>query len=359
MQYSHSFRLPYCLVIEDNAFSRLDVLLQECIPDIKQQKILLVTEEFLQNLFADTLAEIRRDLEDCEIYLVEDSTFDIAVNLAKYVSVNGFDACIGFGGGKVLDVAKYASFVAKIPYICLPTTLTTDSLASPFSVMATDGFNRKTFGCKIPTGIIVDTEVIRSAPEDQLKAGIGDTISKYTALYDWRLDASRRESRVDDFAYMISDMAFNAVAYTEERSLKSRSFIRILTQALVFGGLAMEIAGSSRPCSGAEHLFCHALEEFYPQIKITHGMAVAMGSIPVAILQERDVSILYRLCGLYGLDINPEHYGITEDIFVDCLLRASSTRKDRYTILSRADLSKKRLAAIYENIKQPIEIGRK
>lgn len=351
----HSFRLPYCLVIEDGAFQKMDTLLQECVPGIKKQKILFVTEQNLQELFADTIKEIQKDLEDCEVYLVENSAFAIAVEIAKYLCVNGFDACIGFGGGKVLDVAKYAAFVAKIPYICLPTTLSNDSLASPFSVMATDGFNRKTFGCKIPTGIIVDTDVIRNAPEAQLKAGIGDTLSKYTALFDWKLDAEHRGKRVDDFAYMMSEMAFNVIAYSEERSLKSRSFIRLLTQALVFGGLAMEIAGSSRPCSGTEHLFCHALEEFYPEIKISHGMAVAMGSIPACILQERDVMKLYRLCALFDLDINPEHYGITKEIFVDCVKRASTTRKDRFTILNKADLSEERIGMIYENMKRPIE----
>lgn len=352
----HSFRLPYCLVIEDGAYTRMDVLLQECIPGIKKQKILFVTESFLQGLFANMIEEIKKDLENCEVYLVEESSFDLAVKLAKYLCVNGFDACIGFGGGKVLDVAKYAAFVAKIPYICLPSTLSNDSLASPFSVMATDGYNRKTFGCKIPTGIIVDTEVIRNAPESQLKAGIGDTISKYTALYDWKLDATYRGSRVDDFAYMISEMAFNVVACSEERSLQNRNFIRVLTEALVFGGLAMEIAGSSRPSSGAEHLFCHALEEFYPEIKISHGMAVAMGSIPACILQNRDVERLYRLCSLYGIDINPESYGITKEIFIDCVKRAHLTRKDRYTILSNTELSEEHLSRIYEEMKTRVKI---
>lgn len=351
----HSFRLPYCLVVEDGAFQKMDILLQECIPGIRKQKLLFVTEKNLQDLFADTIGEIQKDLEDCEVYLVEDSSFDVAVGLAKYLCVKGFDACIGFGGGKVLDITKYAAFVAKIPYICLPTTLSNDSLASPFSVMATDGYNRKTFGCKIPTGIIVDTEVIRNAPESQLKAGIGDTLSKYTALYDWKLDAGHKGQRVDDFAYMISEMAFNVIAYSEERSLKSRNFIRLLTQALVFGGLAMEIAGSSRPCSGTEHLFCHALEEFYPDIRISHGMAVAMGSIPACVLQERDVMKLQRLCALFDIDINPEHYGITKEIFVDCLQRASVTRKDRYTILNKADLSEECLGAIYDMMKKPLE----
>ncbi len=349
----HSFRLPYCLIVEDGAFKHMDELLPACVAEINDKKILFVTEQFLKELFADTIVEIQKDLKHCDLYLVEDSSFDIAVALAKHASVGDYDVCIGFGGGKVLDVAKYAAFVAKIPYICLPTTLSNDSLASPFSVMATDGHNRKTFGCKIPTGIIVDTDVIRSAPESQLKAGIGDTICKFTALRDWKLDAARKGGRVDDFAYMISEMAYNVVAFSKESSLKSKNFIRILTEALVFGGLAMEIAGSSRPCSGAEHLFCHSLEEFYPDINISHGMAVAMGSIGACIFQQRDVARLYGLYELFGLDIRPESYGITKEIFTDAWQRASSTRKDRYTILNETDLSAGRLGYIYENMSAP------
>ena len=64
---------------------------------------------------------------------------------------------------------------------------------------------------------------------------------------------------------------------------------------------------------------------------------------------------LYRLCALFDIDINPEHYGITKEIFVDCIKRASETRKDRYTILNQAELSDERLGMIYENMKRPIE----
>ena len=68
-------------------------------------------------------------------------------------------------------------------------------------------------------------------------------------------------------------MAYDSVYHCDEKNIKSKTFIRILSRALVMGGLAMEIAGSSRPSSGAEHLFCHALEEYYSDIKISHGMA--------------------------------------------------------------------------------------
>ncbi len=346
----NEFSLPYCLMIEEGIYEHLDEALLECIPGIADKKVMIVTEPALQNVIAGYLDEMKRDLRGSELFFIEYNSFEQAMELAKSACAQGFQAIIGIGGGKVLDVAKYAGFVAKIPYICLPTTLSNDSLASPVSVLDIDENTRKTLGCKIPTGIVVDINVIMNAPVEQLKSGIGDTISKYTALYDWKLDAAHRGDRVDDFAYMISDMALNSLCYHEEKSLKSKEFIKILTQALVMGGLAMEIAGNSRPSSGSEHLFCHSLEEYYPGIKIPHGMAVALGSVVSCMLQGRNVIRLREIFKAYELDINPMNWNITKEIFVDAWQKAPGTRKERYTILNEISLDGSYLERIYDQL---------
>ena len=251
----------------------------------------------------------------------------------------------------MLDVAKYAGFVGKIPYICVPTTLSNDSLASPVAVLGTEGDARKTLKCAIPAGIVVDVNVIMGAPVSHLQSGIGDTISKYTALYDWKLDAAHREDRVDDFSYLLSDMALTSLCYNEEKSLKSKEFIKILTQSLVLGGLAMEIAGNSRPSSGSEHLFCHSLEENYKEIQITHGMAVALGSLVSCRLQGRDAAPLERILEAYEMDMDPMNWGITKEIFTDAWLKAADTRKDRYTVLNEVRLTAELLGGIYEKLR--------
>ncbi|MDD6810621.1 MAG: iron-containing alcohol dehydrogenase family protein [Lachnospiraceae bacterium] len=346
----NQFCLPYCLIIEEGIYEHLDEVLTECIPEITKKKVMIVTEPALENIMGRYLEEMRKDLPESELYLVEENSFEQAMKLAREIFTGGFQVIIGLGGGKVLDVAKYAGFVGKIPYICLPTTLSNDSLASPVAVLDIDENLRKTLGCKIPTGIVVDVNVIMGAPAIQLKSGIGDTISKYTALYDWKLDASRHGERVDDFAYMISDMALTALCYNEEKSLKSKEFVKILTQSLVMGGLAMEIAGNSRPSSGSEHLFCHSLEENYPEIKIPHGMAVALGSVVSCILQGRNVIRLRKILEDYDIDINPMNWNITKDIFVDAWQKAAATRKERYTILNEVPLETDRLERIYEQL---------
>ena len=332
-------------------------MISDCVPDIANKKVVIVTDKNLQTLFPDTLMDLSQDFHNSEIYLLENGSFDQAVDLAKYICMHDITVVIGFGGGMVLDLAKYAAFVSKAIFLCLPTTLSNDSLASPVAVLGTEGLKRKTFRCTIPSSIIVDVNIIMGAPEGQLLAGVGDTISKYTALNDWKLDADVNGRKIDDFAYMISKMAFNSICYNEEKSIKSKSFIKVLTQALVMGGLAMEIAGNSRPSSGAEHLFCHSLEEnFADEVYVPHGIAVAMGSVPACIFQGRNIEKIKRILHEYQIPVKPSDWKVTEDIFIQAWQQAGSTRPDRYTILNQTELSRQRLSEIYHAMEEEFRV---
>ncbi len=349
----NSFRLPYHLIVDQGIFSRVPEVMEDAIPGIGTKKSILVTEENLVQIFQPVIDQIHASFPACEEYLLQQQTYDNAVSLAKYITMNDISVVIGLGGGTVLDLAKFAAFVSKSHYICLPTTLSNDSLASPVAVLGTVGKARKTFRCTIPDAILVDTDAIVSAPKKQLLSGIGDTISKYTALNDWKLAYQKGNDRVDDFAYMISKMAFNSICYNDQRDLKSLDFLKRLTQALVMGGLAMEIAGSSRPSSGSEHLFNHSLEEnFGDQVNVPHGIAVAMGSYGACKFQNRNIGKITRVIQTYEIPVRPSDWKIDEDLFVEAWQTAAATRPERYTILNETDLSAGRLAELYREMEE-------
>lgn len=347
------FRLPYHLIVEEGIFNDIPGCMKDVFPKLKSSKTILVTEENLKGIFQDVLAEIQSDFRKSELYLVNKVDYDTAVQLAKYITMKDIKLVIGFGGGTVLDLAKFAAFVSKTRLISLPTTLSNDSLASPVAVLGTEGKARKSFRCTIPDAIIIDVDVVKNAPDRQLLAGIGDTISKYTALYDWRLAAKKTGEPIDDFARMISHMACDSMLYGKSEEIKSPVFIRRLTDALVMGGLAMEIAGCSRPSSGSEHLFCHALEENHSdKVIVPHGIATAMGTYPACIFQGRDCSLLEKVIKQYAIPVKPSTNGITEDIFVMAWQGASKSRPDRYTVLNETDLSDSRLKEIYARMEE-------
>ncbi|MCR5419036.1 MAG: iron-containing alcohol dehydrogenase family protein [Lachnospiraceae bacterium] len=347
------YNLPYHLMVEEGIFSRIPQAMEDVEPGLSGKKMLLVTEENLKSLFASHIEGILGSFNQSELYLMKEASYDEATDLAKYMAMQEITLVIGLGGGSVLDLAKFAAFVGKVQYICLPTTLSNDSLASPVAVLVTEGKARRSFHCEIPEAIFVDPTIIKSAPRRQILSGIGDTISKYTALNDWKLSWMRGNSGGDDFAYMLSKMALNTILFNDLEDVTGIDFIKLLTQALVMGGLAMEIAGSSRPSSGSEHLFCHALEENYSeQTQVPHGIAVAIGSYGACKLQQRNLEKITRVIKKYGIPVKPSDWKITEEIFVGAWQDAAATRPDRYTILNEADLSDENLKALYHEMEE-------
>ena len=141
---------------------------------------------------------------------------------------------------------------------------------------------------------------------------------------------------------MLSERAVNALLYSNIKSFTSPEGIKMLAQSLVLGGLAMQIAGSSRPCSGSDHLFCHALDELFDH-GLPHGIVVGIGTIGAAWLQKRDYRMLLEFLNEYGIDINPKHRGITEVMFVRAWLLAREVRKERYTVLNNMEMMPKRM----------------
>ena len=344
----NEFNLPYHLMVEEDIFYRLPQAMADVDPAIGNKKTILVTEANLKELFADYIDGIRKSFPNSELYLMKSAGYDEATELAKYMAMNEISLVIGMGGGSVLDLAKFAAFVGKQQYICLPTTLSNDSLASPVAVLGTVGKARRSFHCEIPDAIFVDANVIKSAPRRQLLAGVGDTISKYTALNDWKLSWQRGKSKGDDFAYMLSKMALNSILYNDQKDYGSIDFIKRLTQALVMGGLAMGIAASSRPSSGSEHLFCHALEEnFSEETSVPHGIAVAMGSYGACKFQNRNLPKIIRVIREYGIPVCPSEWKVTEEVFIGAWQQAAATRPDRYTILNETELSDQMLRELY------------
>ncbi|MBR3539433.1 MAG: iron-containing alcohol dehydrogenase, partial [Eubacterium sp.] len=105
----HSFRLPYHLIVEEGIFDRIPDVMGDVLPGMGKRKAILVTEENLKGIFTDQLDRITEDFDEIETYLIKAADYDTAVSLAKYITMNNIQIVIGFGGGTVLDLAKFAA----------------------------------------------------------------------------------------------------------------------------------------------------------------------------------------------------------------------------------------------------------
>ena len=240
-------------------------------------------------------------------------------------------AVIGIGGGKVIDGAKYCGFLRNLPFISIPTSASSDGFSSASASLLVEG-RRKSVPAKLAYGIVVDTKIIRSAPEKFLYSGIGDMVSKITALYDWIFEEEHGYGKVNDFAVMIAKKAVNSFVRTPFTSIQDDLFLKELLDSLAMSGIANEIAGSSAPTSGSEHLISHALDKMleHPQL---HGIQVGIATYLMSVVQDhryRRVDTIFTQTGFWDyvktLDLRREDFEKAVDL-------APSIKPFRYTYL--------------------------
>lgn len=311
-------------------------------------KILYVSDPYVDSLYGPTIRPQIMSVGRIKEQSVDNNTIAYAMEIAERIIATDIDCIVAVGGGKTLDVAKYAAFVSKRPFLSIPTTLAHDGIVSPIAVLKRQDGKPKSLGCAMPSMIILDTELISTCPAQLVKAGIGDTISNYMALMDWDFAVSRGKDEMNGYAYMMSRTSLDALMKTQFDHI-CPEFIDVLANCLVLSGIAMDYAGSSRPVSGSEHLFSHALD-YYCEKQNLHGFNVALGTISVLKIIKQDYSEVLRYLKRFEVDINPHSMEIPEDVFVYCMQHATEMRNNRYTYLHEADLNEALLRRVYNEL---------
>lgn len=311
-------------------------------------KILYVFDPYVDSLYGhiirpqiEAVGRVKQQVVDC-------NTIAYAMNVAERVIATDIDCIVAMGGGKTLDVGKYAAFVSKRPFMSIPTTMAHDGIASPIAVLKRYDEKPKSLGCTMPSMIILDTKLISTCPSQLIKAGIGDTISNYMALKDWDFAVSRGKDEMNGYAYMMSRTSLDALMKTQYDHI-CPEFMNVLANSLVLSGIAMDYAGSSRPVSGSEHLFSHALDYFCNKQNL-HGLNVALGTVAILKIIGDDPTEVIQYLNKFEVDVNPKHMEITEDTFVYCMQHATEMRSNRYTYLHEADLNEDKLRIVYKEL---------
>ncbi len=311
-------------------------------------KILYVADPIVDKLYGSKVKKQINDVGTFKDVICYSNTIEYAMEIAEQCIATDINCIVGLGGGRVLDVCKYAAYVSKTPFLSIPTTAANDGLASPIAVLKKHDDKPKSLGAAIPSMILIDTEIITEGPIQNIQAGIGDTISNYMALLDWEFAVSRGKDEMNGYAYLMSKNSLDALMKTQFDHI-CPEFIEVLVNSLVLSGIAMDFAGSSRPVSGSEHLFSHALD-FYSNKKNLHGLQVALGTVAVLKLIEHPQNEVINYLKRFNVNVNPVSLGIEETTFVLCMQKATSMRNNRYTYLNEIDLSTDRLKNVYKEL---------
>jgi len=283
------------------------------------------------------------DFEPAEILRATDGSYDTAVELGQRLRARKFEAVAGIGGGRTIDVTKFAAHMAGIPMVAVATSLAHDGICSPTSTLVHES-GPGSYGVVMPTAVLVDLDRVRRAPAALSTAGIGDAISDLSAVADWELAAADTGEQVDGLAVAMARSAAQAVLH-QPGNARSDEFLTILAESLIMSGMAMAVAGSSRPASGGEHEIFHAINKLYPGTS-SHGEIAGAAALFCTFLRgDADQAAAISAClGRHGLPRLPADLGLSDAQFVSAVEYAPETRPGRYTILERLALSEAEIA---------------
>lgn len=261
-------------------------------------------------------------------------------------NTQGYDFLLGVGGGTCIDVAKYSSYKQGKPFVSVPTAASHDGISS--SRAAIRGRGRKaSVQAHAPVAVFADTVIIRDSPSSLMAAGCGDMVANYTAVLDWELAREENGDYYSEYAAALSKMSAKIVAENAEViSEKVEESARKIIKALISSGVAMSIAGSSRPASGSEHLFSHTLDQIAPEPAL-HGEQCGVGTLMVMNLHGKDWRPIKEALETVGCPTNAKGLNIGPEYIVEALTKAHEIRPERYTIL-RNGIDEKKAQEIAE-----------
>ena len=214
--------IPALLKIGPGALGELGTYLK----DLRMEKVVILFGNGLIEMFGmdvmKSLAEMGIDVleyQELDTVRLEDLT-SLAFSMPAKTQ-----AVIGIGGGKVIDAAKYCGFLRNLAFISIPTSASSDGFSSASASLLVEG-RRKSVPARLAYGIVVDTQIIKSAPKKFIYSGIGDMVSKITALYDWKFEEEHGYGKVNDFATMIAKKESTVLCGHHSRASKRIYLLR-------------------------------------------------------------------------------------------------------------------------------------
>lgn len=334
----HQIDLPKRVIVGNDILSKVPSHITEFNLG---KKILIVSGYSSTKDYANAVKDyLVDDGLECWVTHVDKASIDEIDRVSNIAREVKAEILIGVGGGKAIDVAKYTALNNGVKFISIPTTPSHDGIASPFASIK--GLERPiSVKASTPILVIADVNVISKAPRRNIIAGCGDLIGKFSAVLDWKLAHRLKGEYYGEYAASLALLsAKHIVKYSEMFAARDIPIeaIRVLVEALISSGIAMAIAGSTRPASGSEHLIAHAIDVVanYPAL---HGEEVGIGSIVALYLHGRNWRKVRQILSSIGAPTKARDIGIGREQLVKALTIAHTIRPERYTILGEKGIS--------------------
>lgn len=277
-----------------------------------------------------------------ELFRGECSSQEIQ-RVAALTESHGCDGIIGFGGGKVLDTAKAVAFYQRLRSVMLPTVASTDAPTSALSVIYTEEgeFDQYLFQPANPDMVIVDSDIIASAPVRLLVSGMGDALSTWfeaQACYESR-SANMSGGQTTRAALTLARLCYDTLLQegkkakiAVEQKVTCRALERIIEVNTYLSGIGFESSGLA-----AAHAIHNGLTQIADCHHFYHGEKVAFGTLTQLVLQnssDAQINEVLDFCVSIGLPVCLEQLGVTENVQKKMRLVAEKSCSEGETIFN-------------------------
>jgi glycerol-1-phosphate dehydrogenase [NAD(P)+] len=343
---SHKMELPRQIIVGEKNINEFGEFLHNLT---KPKKVSLIVGIHVKKILKQ---RIEKSLKIKKIKFVWHISKDNQISDLKKIQIDvkkdHSDIIAGIGGGRSVDTAKLIAFNLDIPFVSVPTAASHDGMASPFVSIKSD--KPHSIIATAPLGVFVDIDIIKKAPSRLLASGCGDLVANISAVKDWKLGRDKTGEYYGRYSANLAIMSAKIVMAKSSQYAKKGLDARVIVEALISAGVASCIAGSSRPCSGAEHLFSHALDKIAPG-KGLHGEKCGIGAIMITKLQGQDWKKIVKTLKDVGAPTTAKQIGITEEQIIDALMIAQDLRPERYTILKEIQMTERRAKNLAKSTK--------
>ncbi len=342
----------------------------------KYEKILIVFDNNTYEVAGKKAVQL---LKDAGFEKVKELLFDVGDDillpdektLGRIVQEQDLDCklMIAVGSGVLNDSVKFVTSRTGLPYIIVATAPSMDGYLADGAPIISHGYKSSPVA-HLTYGLVGDTDILQTAPQDLIESGFGDMVGKITAIADWDLSVKENGDYRCDTCVELTNRAMK-ITFDKAEGLKTRDgeALGALLEGLSLTGVSMGLINISRPASGAEHMLSHYWEMDYIARGLNpnhHGIQVGVATPVIArffeLMEDELPEGTKELCpspqeirdllAKGGAPVSPKDIGIDRELFRQSLLNGYKVRP-RYSIMQFAH-DKGRLEEIAEQITKEI-----
>jgi glycerol dehydrogenase-like iron-containing ADH family enzyme len=274
-------------------------------------KCIVYTQEIPWKLYGD-----RFKTRPLKIVMVEQVGLELLNDLLD--DFMDCDTIVAFGGGLAIDSAKFVAWKKQKRFIAIPSVISAD-VALCRAVAVRKDWKVRYVGDKMSDRLIVDFDIIKSAPAHINRGGVCDILSCYTALKDWEI-AHEDNGEIIDQQIVDKTRELLSRLFSHQKQIfdVTEEGIRFLIDGYIEEVRLCEAYGSPRPEEGSEHFFAYNLEHRLRR-PFLHGSIVSLGVVLMTILQDRDPREIVDFLNGAGVLWKPEYMGLVDEDFVEAV----------------------------------------